>query len=203
MAKSNVRVYTSDQILKRIESLPSFKGFPKEKYIVGVRSNEDGENIPDDKYYIFSEKKFETMTTGSTNPGAPILKGGFLKYNKVGAAIVKADEIYYDVWAYGMHMGRMPALRQVGKFLGYRDGDRDGKSEEIGPLQTFEWTGINFHAMDWDRFSKDIKETIGGWSAGCQVVNDTEKYYQLIPTFKNQKRVTYILLNEWDPNGQK
>jgi hypothetical protein len=200
---NNVRIYNDSQILKRIESLPSFKGFPSERFIVGVRSNEDAENIPDDKYYFFMGKQFETMATGSTNPGAPILKGGFLKYNKEGAAILKADECYYDVWRYGLHMGKMPALIQVGKFLGYRDGNRNGKSEEIGPLKTLEWRGINFHTMDWNRHSKAIKKTIGNWSAGCQVLNNIEKYYQIITKFKDQKRVTYILLNEWDPNEQK
>ena len=48
-----------------------------------------------------------------------------------------------------------------------------------------------------NRFSKEIKTNIGNWSAGCQVINDCEKYYQLIPTFRVQKFVTYFLLQEF------
>lgn len=200
---NNVRIYTDVQILERMASLPSFKGYPKGRHIVGVRSNEDAANVPDDKFYFFTENKFDTMTTGTTNPGTPVLEGGFLKYNKAGAAVIKADEVYYNVWKYGLHMGKMPALIQVGKFLGFRDGDRDKKSEEIGPLQTFEWCGINFHTMDYNKHSTAVKETIGNWSAGCQVVNAVEKFYQVINLYKEQNLVTYTLLNEWDPNGQK
>jgi 5-hydroxyisourate hydrolase-like protein (transthyretin family) len=199
---NNVRSYTNDQILKRMASLPSFKGYPKGRHIVGVRSNEDAANVPDDKFYFFTETVFDTMTTGTTNPGTPVLKGGFLKYNKAGAAVVKADEVYYDVWAYGLHQGKMPALRQVNPIKIYRDGDMDGKSEEIGKMDQGLY-GINFHTMDYDKQSKAVKDTINGWSAGCQVVNDVEKFYQVINLFKTQKKVTYTLLNEWDPNGQE
>lgn len=197
MAKTNVRSYTDADILKRIKSLPSFKGLPEEKYIVGVRSNEDETNAPDDKFYIFQGDKFITMTTGTTNPGEPILKGGFLKYNKLGAAIVKADEWYYDVWKPGLHLGKMPGLKQVRPIKIYRDNDRDGKSEEIGKLHEGLY-GINFHTMDYNQQSKAVKDKINGWSAGCQVVNDVEKFYQLMHGFKGYKSVTYVLLNEWD-----
>ena len=199
---NNVRSYTDEQILKRMASLPSFKGYPKGRHIVGIRSNEDAANVPDDKFYFFTETVFDTMTTGTTNPGTPVLKGGFLKYNKAGAAVVKADEIYYDVWSYGLHQGKMPALRQVRPIKIYRDGDMDGKSEEIGKMDEGLY-GINFHTMDYDKQSKAVKETINGWSAGCQVVNNVEKFYQVINLFKTQKKVTYTLLNEWDPNGQE
>jgi hypothetical protein len=194
---NNVRIYTDTDILQRIKSLPSFKTLPTKRYIVGVRSNEDAENTPDDKFYIFEGERFITMTTGTTNPGAPVLKGGFLKYNKAGAAVVKGDEWYYDVWTYGLHAGKMPALRQVGNFIVYRDGDRDGKSEEIGKPTIGSGFGINFHTMDYNTKSKRILTSIGNWSAGCQVVNDVEKYYQLIPTFKGLGKISYVLLNEW------
>ena len=87
---------------------------------------------------MFEGEKFIDVVTGTTNPGTPVLQGGFLKYNKVGAAVVKSDTWYYDVWAYGLHMGKMPALRQVGKITVFRDGDKDSKSEEIGaPITGF------------------------------------------------------------------
>jgi hypothetical protein len=192
---SNVRSYTTDQLLDRVEELKSFKTIPVGYWIVGVRSNEDAPNKYDDKFYLFNGEQFVKVVTGTTNPGTPILQGGFLKYNKVGAAVVKSNEWYYDVWAYGLHQGKMPALRQVGNFIVYRDGDRDGKSEEIGIPIKGSGYGINFHTCSY--LEKVVGENIGGWSAGCQVVNNTEQYYMIINLIKNQNRVTYCLLEEF------
>jgi hypothetical protein len=192
-----VKSYSDSQLLDRVKSIKSFKGIPEGYWILGVRSDEDTPNKFDDKFYIWNGEKFITMTSGTTNPGTPILEGGFLKYNKVGAAVVKSDEWYYGVWKYGMHHSKMPALIQIGKFLGYRDGDKDKKAEEIGPINTFEWTGINFHTVSYDLSSKKISETIGEWSAGCQVVNNVEKYSMIINMLKKQHNITYCLINEF------
>lgn len=197
MSKSNVRSLTNTEILERVKGLPSFKTLPKGYWLVGVRSLEDETNKYDDKFYLFRDSEFITMTTGTTNPGAPILQGGFVKYNKAGAAVLKSDEVYYDVWAYGLHQGKMPALRQVGNFLVFRDGDMDGKSEELGTPIKGSGYGINFHAATYDTDFKGIQENIGNWSAGCQVVNDKQKHMQLINMIKDQHRITYVLLKEW------
>lgn len=197
MSKTNVRSFTSDELLVRVKGLPSFKSLPKGYWLVGVRSIEDETNKFDDKFYLFRDEEFVTMTTGTTNPGAPVLQGGFLKYNKAGAAIVKSDEIYYDVWTYGLHMGKMPALKQVGNFWVYRDGDMDGKSEEIGTPIKGAGYGINFHAATYDPNFKGLQENIGDWSAGCQVVNDKQKHLQIISMIKAQTRISYALLKEW------
>lgn len=195
---NKVRSYTIDQLLNHAKSINGFKVFPKNKWIYGVRSNEKTPNVPDDKFYIFEEEKFITMLTGSTEPGTPILQGGFLKYNKVGAAVVKANEWYHNLWLYGLHMGKMPALRQVGEILLYRDGDMDIYAEELGKLIKGLF-GINFHTMDYNLLSKDIETKIGTWSAGCQIVNQVEKYYQTISSFKNNGLTTYLLVDEFEP----
>ena len=192
---TNVKSYTDKQILDRVKSLKSFKTIPLGYWIVGVRSEEDAPNKYDDKFYLFNGEQFVKVVTGTTNPGTPILQGGFLKYNRVGAAVVKADEVYYDVWKFGLHQGKMPALRQVGNFIVYRDGDKDGKSEEIGAPITGSGYGINFHTCSY--LEKVVGENIGGWSAGCQVINNTEQYYMVINLIKNQNRITYCLLKEF------
>ena len=194
---SNVRNYTTDQLLDRVEELKSFKTIPVGYWIVGVRSNEDTPNKYDDKFYLFNGEQFVKVVTGTTNPGTPILEGGYLKYNKVGAAVVKSNEWYYDVWAYGLHQGKQPALRQVSNFIVYRDGDRDGKSEEIGVPIVGSGYGINFHSISNDLSVKKIGENIGGWSAGCQVCNNVEQYSMIINLIKNQNRITYCLLEEF------
>ena len=91
----------------------------------------------------------------------------------------------------------MPALRQVGNFLVFRDGDRDGKSEELGVPIKGSGYGINFHAATYDTNFRGLQENIGNWSAGCQVVNDKQKHMQLINMIKNQRRISYVLLKEW------
>ena len=195
---NNVKSYTDKQLLEKVKSLKSFKTIPSDYWIVGVRSNEDAPNKFDDKFYIFKGESFITVLSGTTNPGTPVLEGGFLKYNKAGAAVIKADEWYYSVWKYGLHKGVMPALVQIGKFLGFRDGDKDKKSEEIGPLNTFEWTGINFHTISNDADAAIIADNVNGWSAGCQVVNDNKKFRAAIKLyFQKQKSVSYVLLNEF------
>lgn len=195
---TNVRNYNDKQLLAKVKSLSSFKNIPQGYWLLGIRSNEDATNKFDDKIYLFKDETFVMVVSGTTNPGSPVLQGGFLKYNKVGAAVLKADEWYYDVWAYGLHMGKMPALKQVGNFIVFRDGDMDGKSEEIGKPITGSGYGINFHAATYDDNFKGLQENIGNWSAGCQVVNDKQKHLEIIKLVKMQKRVTYVLLNEFE-----
>jgi hypothetical protein len=195
---TNVRTYNDKELLNKVKSLSSFKSVPQGYWILGIRSNEDAANKFDDKFYLFNGELFVTVTTGTTNPGTPILEGGFLKYNKLGAAVLKANEWYYDVWSYGLHMGKMPALKQVGNFIVFRDGDGDEKSEEIGIPIKGSGYGINFHAATYDSNFKGLQENIGNWSAGCQVVNNKQKHLEIIKLVKPQKKVTYVLLNEFE-----
>lgn len=203
--KTNVRGYSDKEILNRIAGLPSFKGYPKGYYIVAVQSLEDAFNRYDDKFYLYlnngpefskdaSLQKFILVTSGTTNAGA----NGLLKYdsyNKEGVAVLKTNEVYYNVWRYGLHRGKMRALRQVRPFLISRDGDKDTKVEEGNALPAI--VGINFHFNSYDLNTKEIKEIIGGWSLGCQVLNIATDYNKIIDLCKPQKDVSYILLKEF------
>jgi hypothetical protein len=206
--KTQVRSYTDKQLLDRVKSLPSFKYLPEGRWIIGVRSTDDVPNSFDDKFYEYDNETFVRVLTGTTNAGEGILRGGFKKYNKKGTAILKADEWYYNVWSWGKHRGKMTALRQIGaKVKVYRDGNMNGKSEEVGSY-TKGWYGINYHTNTYN-FSlaslKIVKWTIGNWSAGCQVINDRKQYIDQMKWYENayknddQLFVTYVLLNEFDP----
>lgn len=192
-----VRKYTDKELLDRVQTLPSFKSIPKGRWILGVRSKADIPNKFDDKFYIYDGEKFVVMLEGTTNPGVSILKN-HASFNKLGAAILKADEWYYNVWKYGMHRNKIMGLLQRGaKVKVYRDGDKDNKSEEQGVLQEG-YFGINFHLNSHDINSKVRKSDINGWSAGCQVSNDPEKYKPLLEWFRdNQHTVTYCLIHEF------
>jgi peptidoglycan hydrolase-like protein with peptidoglycan-binding domain len=197
---SGVRVYETEELLKRVKSLKDFNGIPEGYWIIGVRNLEDLPDRFDDRFFLMKDDKLIMTTTGTTNPGLKIIKGGFRKYNKDGAAVVESDRIYYGVWKYGKHLGYMPALKQLGAAITvYRDGDMDHLSEEVGK-KTTGWYGINFHTATKSYLGNIIKSTIGGWSAGCQVCNNTTEYMKIINTIKNskQEKVTYCLLKEFE-----
>jgi hypothetical protein len=202
---TNIRKFSDAEILNKIASLPSFKGFPSGKYIVGMQSLEDAFNTFDDKFYIFENtgsaltkdktlQKFLMVTSGTTNAGV----NGLMKYdtyNPHGVAVLKTNEIYYDVWKFGLHRGKIEALRQVKPFLISRDGDKDQKVEEGVSIPVM--CGINFHSNTYNLASTEVKEIIGAWSLGCQVCNNMKDYLKIIAMMKPQKSVTYILLKEW------
>lgn len=209
MSETNVRSYTDEQLLNKVKSLPSFRDIPEGRWIIGVRSNEDAFDKYDDKFYEFEGEKFIRVLTGTTHPGGSQLKGGFKSFNKYGSAVVKANEWYYNLWQYGLHRGKMPALRQVGaKIIVYRDGNLNNKAEQIGtPISG--WYGINYHTNTYDFSAKSksiTKWLIGNWSAGCQVINDREEYFEQMDYYRlalkdgTQRFVTYVLLDEFDPS---
>ena len=191
-----VRSYKDKQLLDKVKSLSNYKEIPKGYWLLGVRSNEDTPNIFDDKIYLFKGEEFVLVTTATTNPGTPTLKQ-FEKVNKAGAAVLKSDVWYYNLWKYGRHNGKIEALLQIGNSVQvYRDKDKDSKAEEQGELQKG-YFGINFHPNTYDIAADNTGATIGWWSAGCQVVNDMDKYRTFIRATKPQKVVTYCLLNEF------
>lgn len=192
-----VRKYTDKELLDRVKSLSSFKSIPKGYWLLGVRSLEDTPNKFDDKFYLFKGEEFVLVLQGTTNPGTPILNKGYLEFNKAGAAIVKSNEWYYNLWKYGLHRGKMPALLQLGnKIKVHRDGDNDNKSEELGGVIEG-YYGINFHSNNYDLTTKLKKEDINGWSAGCQVSNDILNYKKVIDLVKPQEIVSYCLIQEF------
>ena len=190
-----VRPYTDKQLLEKVKSLSSFSKIPSGYWLLGVRSQDDLPNRFDDKIYLFKGEEFILVTSATTNAGTPTLRQ-FEKVNKDGAAVLKAEEWYYNVWKYGKHQGKVEALLQLGnKVKVYRDTDKDDKSEEQGKLQEG-YFGINFHPNTYD-LSKPSGTNIGWWSAGCQVVNNVPNYRLMIGLLKREKLVTYCLINEF------
>ncbi len=195
---SNVKSYTDKQILDRAKSLPSFQFIPRDYWICGVRSTEDKTDTYDDKFYLFQGEKFIMVTSGTTNPGKWGLNN-FATYNSKGCAVVKTDEWTYNLWANGLHKGKMQALVQVKDILYYRDNNKNDKSEEIGAIQRG-IIGINFHTCTYDKpnvAQKFIGWIIGKWSEGCQVANIAKDYYALISLVLKQHRTSYCLLKEF------
>lgn len=194
MSHTKVKSYTDKGILKQVKSMPTFKGIPKGYWICAIRSNEDTYNVYDDKIYIFKGSEFIMVMSGTTNTGGYGLKN-FFKWNKKGAAIIKSNEWYYDVYQKGLHRGRMLALRQVGNMKYYRDGNADNRVDETG-LITVENNYTNFHCNDYN-MKRGIKTwVIDGWSVGCIVANNIHKYYKFLDLLGYEK-VSLCLLKEF------
>jgi len=190
-----VRSYTDTELLNKVKELNNYSGIPAGYWLLGVRSKEDNPNAFDDKIYLFKGSQFIEVTSATTNAGTPTLKQ-FEKVNKKGAAVLKSEQWYYDVWKYGKHNGKVDALLQLGAPVQvYRDTDKDTSSEEQGVIDTG-YFGINFHPNTYD-LSRPTSNLVGWWSAGCQVVNNVAKYKTIIRLVKPQKYVTYCLINEF------
>lgn len=191
-----VRNYTDKELLDRVAALKGFTHIPN-YLLVGVRSQADEFDRYDDKFYFFVNGKFRTVCVGTTNSGSYSLLGGWKKANPYGSAILKSDEIYYDVYEYGLHKQRMPALRQVKPMKYYRDGNNDKRVDETGKIYT-EIAYTNFHFNNYDIGSKIMATIIGGWSAGCLVACQSAPYNEIINEVKKTRLpVTLALIKEF------
>jgi hypothetical protein len=195
---NNVQNYTDKQILDRVRSLPSFKGFPAGVMDVWIRSDEDAFDKFDDKVYTYEcfgddkPPRFIMVCTGTSNAGAEGLRH-FAKYNGLGCAVLKSEVIVYNSHAYGLHKGnpQHPAYRQVKPFPYFRDNDKDNRTEEIG-IEYNEIIGANCHRAGW--FSTNI----GGWSVACLVRNQRAQYDKWLK-FMNRRKLSVCILKEWNP----
>lgn len=192
---TRVRNYKDEELLAKVKSLPSFKYIPEDYWILGVQSNEDMYNYFDDKFYLFKGEKFIMVVSGTTNAGTTGLKN-YEKYNKNGCLVVKTNEWYYGLWKFGYHKGKMPALIQATPIKYFRDWNKNNKVEEIGEMKEG-MRGINFHTVLYEKSLSFIRKLIGGWSVGCQVVNNVGKYYEILGKVEEQKHVSYCLIREF------
>lgn len=81
----------------------------------------------------------------------------------------------------------MPALKQVRDIKFYRDWNKNLKAEEIGNIYTG-IKGVNFHTVTYQKNLTLIQKLIGGWSVGCQVLNNVKDYYRVLDLVKNKKQ---------------
>lgn len=189
---SNVKNYTDAQILARVESLKSFRGFPDRHWLIGVRSNEDAFNFSDDKIYQFVGCKFVSVSIGTTNAGIDLLN----PRNPRGTAVLKADEIYYDSHIRRLHNGKVLAWCQAKTMLIHRDFNRNKRTEELGTAKP-EIIGLNIHPMSYIFGSKIERQIIGRWSEGCQCYAIRDDFDEMMESTANQNTLTYCLLNEF------
>jgi hypothetical protein len=200
--KSNVKNYTTKQLLNRMRSLSSYTHIPKGHHVIVVRSNEDAYNVYDDKLYLFMGETHIATMSCTSNSGAYGL-ANFAKWNKLGTAVIKFDEIYYDAFLKSdgklvkHHNRKMQCLRQVKPLKYYRDNNKNKKIDESG--QIFEGiNATNIHTNSYTARKGIVSWLIGGWSTGCTVVNNLTMYYDvLLARINFNEPVTYTGLKEF------
>jgi len=202
---TKVRAYTDKELLTKVKFLPSFKQIPNDYWIIGVQSLEDTFNTFDDKLYLFHGETFISVITGTTNAGSDGLLN-YIKYKLKGCLVWKTNEWYYDMWtsySWDMktkfkHKGKVKALRQYSDIKIFRDSNLNKKADQVGKMYIGNY-GCNFHpnthvTSNWSKFKKWF---IGGWSLGCVVPNDPEKYYnEFLSRLYYQDFITYCLILE-------
>ncbi len=192
----NVKNYTDDQIIKRVESLPTFKGWKKGKYDIWIRSNEDAFNRFDDKGYSFEVLKdgekpaFKMVCTGTTNPGSQGLKN-FEQYGNKRCAVLLGDYMVYESHSYGLHRGKYAAYRQSKPFPYVWDDNKNEISGDSDKIIYDEVIYANLHAAG------EHSEHINGNSIACIVRNVKEQYNKWMTWMNKDKYVTLCILKEW------
>jgi hypothetical protein len=193
---TKVRNYSDKELLDHVKMLKSFEYIPDDYWILGVRSNEDTYDIFDDKIYIFKGEKFIAVITGTTNTGGYGLKN-YKKWSKRGAAVIKSDEWYYEVWTRGKHKSKIEALVQTGGFKVIRDNNDNNISGDINIYKEEYNRGLNFHPNTYNLTQKVKRWIIGKWSVGCIVVNDIPKYKDFLNYTRPQRKFTFCLIDEF------
>lgn len=191
-------IYSAKEIIERAKQVEGYTHIPKDYWLAPIRVEQSKQkpNEFNDIANLMHNDKLVMTTTCTTTPGLPALKGGFKKYNSKGAAVVCADLWMYDSFAYGLHSGRMPALREVKNIWVTRDGDLDSLAEEQGQRYYGMWN-TNFHAATYNFADTLLRKIIGAWSYGCMVCNYRPEYNKIIELCKPQKSVSIVVLNEF------
>jgi len=175
--------YRSEHIVAMARMAEGFVEIPKGYWLAPIRTNlkDQKPNEFNDVVHLMHGEKKVMSTTCTTVPGLPALKGGYKKYNSKGAAVVCANVWMYDSFQYGLHRGRMKALRAVKAIFTTRDGNLNNKAEEYGNRQLGMWA-TNFHASTYKYLDKLVRKWIGHWSYGCIVCNNRQEYNKIIET---------------------
>jgi hypothetical protein len=198
--KTNVRSYTDDQIIERVEQLVSFQGWSAGKYDIWVRSNEDQFDAFDDKVYSFEventgeKPKFAMVCSGTSHAGSKGLKQFDTKYGNTRCAVLASDLIVYDSHYYGKHQNKYWAYRQGKPFPYFEDTNKDEKIDETGKLVLNKIIYANNHRAG------QSSTQIGGWSIACLVRNIRSQYDKWMRWMNKTEFLTVCILREWDPN---
>lgn len=194
--ETNVKSYIDSEIIKRVESLSTFKGWKKGKYDIWIRSNEDAFDKFDDKVYNFEVKEegkepiFVAVHSGTTNPGSQGLKN-FEKYGNKRCAVLVADYMVYNSHEYRKHKGEYYAYCQCKAWPYNWDDNHNEISGDGIKVVNDQIIGANDHAAG------ENSSLVGGWSIACLVRNVKTQFNDFMNWMNKDKYVTVVILKEW------
>lgn len=191
-----MKTYTLTQIQEACRKL-GYSFFEKGDYnlnIIGIRnlSTNKIDNLFDDTLFLAYkvEGRFHVLQYPmTTQPGTYYMRN---LMQPLGAAIMVPGQ--YKSYEIGLHQGKYEALVQRGPLKIYRDKDRDNQYDyDPTTIQDSYNDGINIHKAG--RASKKIDN----WSAGCQVLANSDEYDIFINLCKRSavlygNKFTYTLL---------
>lgn len=171
--------------------------YPINLNIWGIRSKDTNTKYYNDVIVFFYERDFniwESMVfEATTDPSDLNLE---TPINSKGCAILR--EGYHEkLWKIGKHKGQYKALVQANPCCVIRDNNKDDKID-ISDNTDYGMFGINLHrASSWQ-----VKDEIGLYSAGCQVIKDVNQWNDiiipLITKAVGDGYQSYVLINEID-----
>ena len=165
--------------------------------LVGVRSRTNKSNKFDDLLYcVFKQdgKWIEFKLPCTTDAGIHWLEN---PSRPEGTAILVAGQ-YRSVYKLDLHAGKYKALCQRnGKVRVYRDSNRDEILDRDPESVQSGYFGINIHRAT----SKGDSHNVDKWSAGCQVLQNSNDFDILIAICKKSASIysnkfTYTLLED-------
>ena len=193
-----MRTFTDKEVLDRIAGLTTFTGFPKGPMDVWVRSKADKFDVFDDKAFTYEcygpgkTPKFVMGREGTTNAGSYYLVDHLV--NPLGCAVLKSNAIIYGSHRFGYHRKQKnnPAYVQQKQYPYFRDGNRNHRAEEIGPVY-HDVIGANIHHAGVN------SNLIRNWSAGCLVTANLSKFQAFMLYMKSlgYPELTVCILKEW------
>ena len=170
--------------------------------IIGVR-NLLGDNIQRDTFndaliLIFKEngKWVKLFWDATTDPSLKFLKS---PSNSSGTAILVPGQ-YRGVYKVDLHGGKYTALCQRnGNVNVYRDKNKDNKLDMDPSTIKSGMFGINIHRAS----ATSVNETIGSYSAGCQVFKSYRNFNEFMSYIQKSKSLfgnsfTYTLITTDD-----
>ncbi len=156
---------------------------------IGVIAKEDG------------EWEFLCLYLGTTEPGRYYTVIKLLNSN--GAARL-ALGFHKDLWRFGLHR-RYEALVQAGKARLVRDTNKNFQRDDKETLE--QGNGVNLHTTKTTGWRGSAsKDSIGRWSAGCNVIFDPQEFKDLMallkrsPQYNMNPRTCFdyrLLWHEW------
>jgi len=180
---------------------------PYKLNIVGIRKANTEPTKFDDTINVFFKNDNNTWEgyqyKATTDPSTKyLITGGIGTYEGKKATAILPNGQYVDKWKIGSHRGQYSALTQSKELCVYRDYDRDELLTFNVDDKNCGLFGINIHRAKTNGADdgEGNTETIGSYSAGCQVFQNYYCFQEFMEMCNKQRELygnsfTYTLFD--------